>query len=234
MLALPIELKIAYIGGGSRAWARKLMFDLALCSDLTGQVDLYDIDLESAQLNERLGNWLGEQPGARARWHYRASSDLSEALAGADFVVMSIQPGTLNCMAEEIAIAERHGLYFPVGDSTGAPGLIRGLRSATIYTGFAHAIAYSCPRAWVINYTNPMAVCTRTLTRVEPKLRVFGCCHEVFGTQELLAELVKRYTEYTRLNAMRSAAMSSASTTSRLSIEPNIGASTCWSCCAGI
>ena len=47
----------------------------------------------------------------------------------------------------------------------------------------------------MINYTNPMTICTRTLTRVEPGLNVFGCCHEVFGTQALLAELVERYLE---------------------------------------
>ncbi len=43
----PIPLKIAYIGGGSRDWARKLMIDLALCPDLTGEVALYDIDMDS-------------------------------------------------------------------------------------------------------------------------------------------------------------------------------------------
>jgi alpha-galactosidase/6-phospho-beta-glucosidase family protein len=43
----------------------------------------------------------------------------------------------------------------------------------------------------VINYTNPMSVCTRTLTKVEPGLKVFGCCHEVFGTQEILAEVAQ-------------------------------------------
>ena len=189
----PIELKIAYIGGGSREWARKLMFDLALCPHLTGQVALYDIDLDSARLNEQLGNWLQDQPDVVSRWRYVAVPTLEEALRGADFVVASIQPGTLECMAQEIAIAERYGLFFPVGDTTGAPGLVRGLRSATLSAGFAHAIAATCPNAWVINYTNPMTICTRTLTRVQPGLKVFGCCHEVFGTQRMLALLVSQH-----------------------------------------
>ncbi len=120
-----IDLKIAYIGGGSREWARKLMIDLALCPELTGQVALYDIDAESAQLDEQLGNWLQGQPGVVSRWHYASVPTLHEALAGADFVVLSIQPGTLECMGEEIAIAERHGMFFPVGDTASAPGLMR-------------------------------------------------------------------------------------------------------------
>ena len=186
-------MKIAYIGGGSREWARKLMFDLALCPDLSGSVSLYDIALESARLNEQLGNWLQEQPGVVSHWRYEAVTTLEESLQDADFVVVSIQPGTFECMASEIAIAEQHGLFFPVGDTAGAPGLVRGLRAATIYEGFARAIAKHCPDAWVINYSNPMTICTRTLTRVEPGLKVFGCCHEVFGTQYLLASLVSQY-----------------------------------------
>lgn len=189
----PIKLKIAYIGGGSREWARKLMYDLALAPELMGVVALYDIDLESARLNERFGNWLQAQPNVVSHWRYEVVLNLDDALRGADFVVVSIQPGTLEVMAQEIAIAEKHRMFFPVGDTTGAPGLVRGLRAATIYEEFAHRIATLCPQAWVINYTNPMTICTRTFTRVEPTLKVFGCCHEVFATQRMLALLVEKY-----------------------------------------
>ncbi|MBN2147746.1 MAG: hypothetical protein JW726_10175 [Anaerolineales bacterium] len=188
-----IPLKIAYIGGGSRDWARKLMVDLALCPQLTGEVALYDIDMTAAQLNAQLGNWMQEQPGVLSRWQYKTSPTLENALQGADFVIISIQPGPLELMAEEIALAEEYQLYFPVGDTTGAPGLNRGLRSAIIYQGFAEAIASICPKAWIINYTNPMSICTRTLTRVAPELKVFGCCHEVFATQRMLARIASQY-----------------------------------------
>ena len=122
---------------------------------------------------------------------------LSETLNGSDFVVISIQPGTLELMAAEIALAESYGLFFPVGDTTGAPGLIRGLRSVAIYKQFAEAIQTFCPNAWVINYTNPMSICTRTLKKVAPQLKVFGCCHEVFATQRMLAGIA---TEYLGIN----------------------------------
>ncbi len=183
-------MKIAYLGGGSRQWARNLMMDLALCPDLSGEVYLYDIDYEAAQLNETLGNFLQTRPGVVSKWKYRVVKTMEEALSGADFVVVSIQPAPLEVMRAEIEIAEKYGLYFPVGDTAGAPGLVRGIRSALIYRNFAHQIADICPKAWVINYTNPMTICTRTLTKVEPLLKVFGCCHEVFGTQHILARVV--------------------------------------------
>jgi alpha-galactosidase len=191
----PIPLKIAYLGGGSREWARKLMIDLALCPDLTGEVALYDIDMDSARLNEQLGNWIQDQSGVVSRWRYVAVPTLRDALQRADFVIISIQPGPLELMANEIALSEGYGLFFPVGDTTGAPGLLRGLRSAAIYRGFAEAIATYCPKAWVINYTNPMSICVRTLTRVAPELKVFGCCHEVFSTQRMLARLAAQYLD---------------------------------------
>jgi len=189
----PVALKIAYIGGGSRGWARILMNDLARCPHLSGEVWLYDIDMESACLNEQLGNWMQNQPGVVSKWHYVAEPTLEKALKGADFVILSIQPGSLEVMGELLAIAAKYGMFFPVGDTTGAPGLVRGLFSAITYAGFAHAIAEHCPKAWVINYTNPMTICTRTLTKVAPQLKVFGCCHEVFSTQQMLARLVVTY-----------------------------------------
>ena len=194
-MSTPIPLKIAYIGGGSRDWARKLMIDLALCSDLTGEVALFDIDMDSARLNEGLGNWIHNsgQPGVLSQWHYTAVSNLREALHEADFVIISIQPGSLELMRDEIALAEEYGLFYPVGDTTGAPGLIRGLRAASIYKGFAQTLAEYCPNAWIINYTNPMSICTRTLTRVAPELKVFGCCHEVFWVQDMLAGVASQY-----------------------------------------
>ena len=192
-MSTPIPLKIAYLGGGSRDWARKLMIDLALCPDLTGEVALHDIDMDSARLNEELGNWMQTQPGVLSKWQYKAVSTLKESLHQADFVIISIQPGSLELMRDEIALCEEYGLFYPVGDTTGAAGLIRGLRSASIYKEFAEALAANCPNAWIINYTNPMSICTRMLTRVAPELKVFGCCHEVFSTQRMLARVASQY-----------------------------------------
>ena len=194
----PIKLKIAYLGGGSRGWARTLMQDLALSPQLCGDVYLYDINLQAAKSNVELATWLQSQPGVVADWHYHAVPTIEEALRDADFVVCSVQPGPLEAMEQDLGIPAKYGLHYPVGDTAGAPGLVRGLRAVLIYEKFAHKIAELCPDAWVINYSNPMTICTRTLTRVSPDLKAFGCCHEVFGTQDLLADLVVRYLDVPR------------------------------------
>lgn len=184
-------IKIAYIGGGSRGWAWRLMSDLAMEPELSGTVSLYDIDYQAAYNNQLIGNRLSERPDVKGKWTYEAVKSLEQALTGADFIVISILPGTFKEMASDVHAPEKYGIYQSVGDTAGPGGLLRALRTIPIYVGFAEAIAKYAPKAWVINYTNPMALCTRTLYEVFPGVKAFGCCHEVFGTQGLLAAMVK-------------------------------------------
>jgi alpha-galactosidase len=77
-----------------------------------------------------------------------------------------------------------------VGDTVGAGGLNRALRTIPLYQDIAKAIEKWAGGAWVLNYTNPMSVCTRILYKTFPEIKAFGCCHEVFGTQKLLARVL--------------------------------------------
>lgn len=185
------ELKIAYIGGGSRAWARKLMGDLTAADEIYGEVRLYDIDGEAARDNEIIGNRIAELGKDGKSWSYRAVDDIKEALTGCDAVIISVMPGTLDEMASDVDVPFSYGIYQPVGDTVGAGGYIRAMRCVPIFRYFAAAIRENCPSAWVINYTNPMTLCTRTLYEEFPEIKAFGCCHEVFGTQELLKAALK-------------------------------------------
>jgi hypothetical protein len=94
-------LKIAYIGGGSRGWAWGLMSDLAVDTAIGGEVYLYDIDMNAARVNEIIGNKINSHPDANGKWKYVAVPTLKEALSGADFVVISILPGTFDEMEVE-------------------------------------------------------------------------------------------------------------------------------------
>ena len=80
------EVKIAYIGGGSRGWAWGLMSDLAANEDMSGDVYLYDIDFEAAEANEIIGNKYKDCKDTKSEWNYHAAKTPKEALSGADFV----------------------------------------------------------------------------------------------------------------------------------------------------
>ncbi len=188
------DLKIAYIGGGSRGWAWSLMSDLATAEDLGGSVALYDIDFDAAKCNEIIGKKFSAHKNSKSKFEYKAYKNIDDALFGADFVVISIMPATYDEMQSDVHAPEKYGIYQSVGDTTGPGGIIRALRAIPMIEYIAKKIEENCPDAWVINYTNPMTVITATLYRVFPKIKAFGCCHEVFGTQKLLASMLK--TEY--------------------------------------
>ncbi|MBQ6706673.1 MAG: alpha-glucosidase/alpha-galactosidase, partial [Clostridia bacterium] len=159
-------VKIAYIGGGSRGWAWTLMKDLALAENFEGEVALYDIDYKAAQDNEIIGNKIREDFPEASQWSYKAVKTLKEALTDANFVVVSILPGTFKEMGSDVHTPEKYGIYQPVGDTVGPGGIIRALRTIPMFEEIGNAVREYCPNAWVINYTNPMTVCTRTLYRV--------------------------------------------------------------------
>ena len=186
------DLNVAYIGGGSRNWAWTFMTDLAMEPALSGTVRLYDIDIAAAKANETIGNRLCSRPDATGKWAYWTCESLQQALDGADFVVISILPGTFDEMESDVHLPERLGIYQSVGDTAGPGGIIRALRTIPMFVDIAKAIEAYSPDAWVINYTNPMSLCVRTLYETFPGIKAFGCCHEVFNTQNVLAKIASQ------------------------------------------
>lgn len=186
------KIKIAYIGGGSRGWAWGLMSDLAAADDISGDIWLYDIDYEAAVHNEEIGNMYKTLKDVKSQWNYHASSSVKDTLKAADFVIISILPGTFDEMESDVHMPEKYGIYQSVGDTTGPGGIVRAMRTVPMYEVIAENIKEYCPKAWVINYTNPMTLCVKTLYRVFPQIKAFGCCHEVFGTQKVLCEALKQ------------------------------------------
>lgn len=179
------DIKIAYIGGGSRGWAWTLMNDLAKSEDMSGSVYLYDIDFDAAKQNETIGNRICEG------WKYLATETIGEALTGANFVIVSILPGTFDEMEYDVHAPEKYGVYQSVGDTTGPGGMLRAMRTVPMIREIARAVKEYSPDAWVINYTNPMSICVKTLYEEFPEIKAFGCCHEVFGTQRLLSQALE-------------------------------------------
>ena len=188
------EVKIAYIGGGSKAWAQILMKDLLLQDQICGEVKLFDTDLDAAKKNELVLNKLCGHDKAKSKWEVSVSESLETVLPGSDFIVLSILPGTFDDMTVDVHSPELYGIYQSVGDTVGPGGYRRALRLFDNYVPIAEAIKAYAPDAWVINYTNPMTLSMKILNTVFPGIKAIGCCHEVFGTQKLLAKAYKTIT----------------------------------------
>lgn len=193
-------IKIAYIGGGSKMWARIFMSDLALAEDLGGEIALYDIDKESANRNKEIGKLINNNPKCKSVFEYNVYENIDDALKGSDFVIISILPGTFEEMRSDVHAPEKYGVYQSVGDTVGPGGVLRAMRTVPLYEGFAKKIQTHCPDAWVINLTNPMSICVKTLYDVFPNIKAFGCCHEVFHAQDFLTLVAEKVLNIPRPN----------------------------------
>ncbi|ELZ24424.1 glycoside hydrolase family protein [Haloterrigena salina JCM 13891] len=189
------SVKIGYVGGGSHGWAHTLVNDLLQCDDLAGTVSLYDVDYDAAERNARLANSLADRPDANGAWTFEARRDVDDALADADYVICSIQDPVEETFVHDIDVPQEYGIYQTVADTVGPGGVLRSLRAIPQYREIAATVREQCPDAWVVNYTNPMTVCTRALYEEFPDINAIGLCHEVFETQRLLADVAERYVD---------------------------------------
>lgn len=186
-------INIAYLGGGSRQWARGLMSDLAYETALGGEVRLYDINHQAAKNNMVIGNKMQAHKEATSKFTYVYAPTLEDALKGADFVVISILPGTFEEMKVYAHHPEKYGIYQSVADTTGPAGVMRGLMAIPMFVHFGQMIKTYCPDAWVINFTNPMTLCVQALHEGYQDIKAYGNCHEVFGSQSDLARIYNKH-----------------------------------------
>ncbi|KAF5035449.1 Alpha-galacturonidase [anaerobic digester metagenome] len=187
------ETRICIIGGGGRLWAIQFMKDLAYNTMTHGTLVLYDIDKEAARNNIAVANQVFAVNQSEGRFNVIAIDDLGEALSGCDMVIISIEPGRTECRYGDLVLPEQYGILQSVGDTTGPGGIMRARRALPIFFDLAKKIEQFCPDAWVINYTNPMTLCTAALYKAFPAIKALGCCHEVFHTQNFLAKKVSQW-----------------------------------------
>jgi 6-phospho-beta-glucosidase len=164
------RLQLTILGGGG--FRVPLVYGALLGEDSPiGRVVLHDVDLgRLAAIRRVLAAQARSVPNPPV---VEATTDLTEALTGADFVFSAIRVEGLagRVVDERVALAE--GVLGQ--ETTGAGGVAYGLRTVPVATAIARRIALVAPGAWVINFTNPAGLVTEAMaTRLGD--RVIGIC----------------------------------------------------------
>ena len=182
-----MQRRITMIGAGSG-------FTVAIGRELvqSGQLRdctfaLTDPDAEALEASAARIRRLSAESGAALT--VVAAPDLRAALDGADFVITSFAPRRVELWQSDIEIPERHGVYQLQGENGGPGGQIHALRNITILMEIARAMQELCPRAWLLNFTNPMSMLC-TYLRAFSSLRWMGFCHQVHGSFGVVAEML--------------------------------------------
>ncbi|MFI5934609.1 alpha-glucosidase/alpha-galactosidase [Actinoplanes sp. NPDC051494] len=180
---------IAFLGAGSVVFTRELLADILTFDELRGvTLALHDIDAERLETAEAIARRTADQLGAKPE--ITTSLDRRRVLDGADFVINAIQVGMHEATVRDFEIPARYGLRQTIADTLGIGGIFRALRTFPVLSDIAADMRELCPDAWLLNYTNPMAMNIGYLAAVAPDLKAVGLCHSVFWTVHDLCDLV--------------------------------------------
>ena len=164
-------MKITFMGAGSTVFARNVIGD-CLCTEILRDATfaLYDIDGQRLRESETILEAMRRAKGGFGRIEcYLGPENRREALRGADFVVNAIQVGGYEpCTVIDFEIPKKYGLRQTIADTLGIGGIMRALRTIPVMEDFARDMADVCPDAWLLNYTNPMAMLTGYMLRYTP------------------------------------------------------------------
>ncbi|CAL9629482.1 6-phospho-beta-glucosidase [Streptomyces sp. NPDC057838] len=194
-------MKLTILGGGG--FRVPLVYGALLDDHAEGRVThvvLHDLDAGRLSAVTRV---LAEQAaGVPDAPGVSATTDLDEALRGADFVFSAIRVGGLEGRAADERVALAEGV---LGQETvGAGGIAYGLRTVPVAVDIARRVARLAPEAWVINFTNPAGLVTEAMSRHLGD-RVIGICDSPVGLGRRIARVLganpeEAWIDYVGLN----------------------------------
>ena len=172
-------VKICFIGAGSTIFAKNVLGDAMLTSSLQdAEIALYDIDENRLKESELMLQTINKNSNQN-RAKIQSFSDRKGALKDANFVINAIQVGGYKpSTVIDFEIPKKYGLQQTIGDTTGIGGIFRGLRTLPVMFDIAKDMEEVCPDAWLLNYTNPMAILTMGMLKAT-KIKTVGLCHSV-------------------------------------------------------
>ncbi|MFC8900203.1 6-phospho-beta-glucosidase [Streptomyces cinereoruber] len=194
-------MKLTILGGGG--FRVPLVYGALLGDHAEGRVTRVTLhDLDGGRLSAVARVLADQAEGVPDAPEVTATTDLDEALRGADFVFSAIRVGGLEGRAADERIALAEGV---LGQETvGAGGIAYGLRTVPVATHIARRVAELAPDAWVINFTNPAGLVTEAMSRVLGD-RVVGICDSPVGLGRRVARILgadpdEAWIDYVGLN----------------------------------
>jgi alpha-galactosidase len=182
--------KVAFIGAGSVVFTKSLLGDMLRLPALREiEIALHDIDPERLAAAEAMAQWVAHELHAAPT--ITAHDDRRTAIDGADFVLNMVQIGGHEATLVDFELPARYGLRQTIGDTLGVGGVFRALRTAPHMLALGNEMAELCPDAWLLNYTNPMAMLCELVYQGTPTAKVVGLCHSVQYTVRDLSRLIE-------------------------------------------
>jgi alpha-galactosidase len=185
-----VEKRIVLIGAGSAQFGYGTMGDIFQSKVLEGShVVLHDINPDSLAVVAKAGQTFIEENDLP--FSVSATTSRPEALAGADFCVISIEIGDRFALWEQDwRIGQQYGIRQVYGENGGPGGLFHSLRIIPSILDICGDVLAICPQATVFNFSNPMSRICTTVMRKYPDLKLVGLCHEISSLRHHLPRVL--------------------------------------------
>ena len=183
---MPRPVRVTMLGAGSM-FTPELSKDLFLIPEHAGgTIALVDIDEHRLATMEPSSRGSPRSSGSPTAGRVTATADRCEVLPGTDYVVNCIEVSGVDCVGFDNDIPARYGVDQCIGDTVGPGGVFKGLRTIPVWLEVLADVERLCPRAIVLNYTNPMSMMCLAAARTS-RVPVVGLCHSVQATSRVLA-----------------------------------------------
>jgi 6-phospho-beta-glucosidase len=179
-------MKLAIVGGGS-TYTPEVVDGIVRLRDLLAVDDLalHDTNEERLAVVAGLARRMLERASHPAR--LETTTSLDGAVEGADAVLVQIRVGGQAARMVDESVPLACGCLGQ--ETTGFGGLAKALRTVPVVLGIAERVRELAPRAWIVDFTNPVGIVTKAL--LDAGHRAVGLCSAALVFQRHFAKLLE-------------------------------------------
>ncbi len=180
---------VTLIGAAGITFGPKVLRDLIHHPELAGMtIRFMDIDEEHLAILDRLARMLLAQADLEVT--LESTTDRADSLAGADYVLISVDTARWDTWRDDYRIPRRFGIRQVTGELGGPGGLFHSLRQIPLHLEIGRDIERICPDAMVMVESNPLNRICLALRRHTKVGQVVGLCHGVEIVQFYFSRLL--------------------------------------------
>ena len=184
-------VKIAYIGAGSLQFGPIIVQDILMSTILCQNgLEIHLMDIEKNHLDHVVehAEYVNEKLKRNAR--IVATTNRDQAIKDADFVICALEKDRNVYWAQDFHIPRKYGFKQVYGENGGVGSLFHALRNINVIMDLARNMERLCPKAMLLNFSNPEHKICEAVTRLTT-IKTVGLCHGVFMGREQLSELLE-------------------------------------------
>lgn len=182
------KLKVVTVGGGS-GYTPELIDGFIRRHDELPVSEYWLVDIQAGEEKLAVVGALAQRMVKKAGidMTVHLTTNLQEALAGADFVTTQIRVGQLAARIQDERIPLRYGVLGQ--ETTGPGGFMKAQRTIPVLLDLCRNMETLCPNAWLINFTNPAGIVTEAIAKYSP-IKSLGICS---GANSMMRDVAAAY-----------------------------------------